>query len=120
MRIVVDLDGTICPVKQAGQSYAELLPLPGAAERLRQLRSAGHEVIIQTARNMATCESNVGRVMKNIGGLTLDWLKRHEIEYDEIYFGKPNASVYIDDRAIRFDGWESITDERLQQEARDK
>ena len=64
MRIVVDLDGTICPIKQKGQSYADLEPLPGAAERLKAWREAGHVVIIQTARNMATQESNLGKVMK--------------------------------------------------------
>src|SRR5690242_11339540 len=102
MRIAVDLDGVICPVKAAEESYAELHPLPNAAQRLRELREAGHYIIITTARNMATCESNIGKVMKNVGKLTLEWLEKHRIEYDEIHFGKPNAEVYIDDRAIRF------------------
>ncbi len=53
MRIVVDLDGVICPIKRSEQSYADLTPLPGAAKRLRELREAGHYVIIQTARNMS-------------------------------------------------------------------
>ncbi len=118
MRIVIDLDGTICPVKQPGQSYADLEPYPESAERIRTWRTLGHYVIIQTARNMATCQSNLGRVMKNIGKITLDWLDRHGIEYDEIYFGKPNAEVYIDDRALRFSDWEALTEEVLNQVAR--
>lgn len=118
MRIVVDLDGVICPIKGPDQSYAELAPLPGAIERMRQLRKAGHYIIIQSARNMATCESNVGRVLKNIGRLTLNWLEDHGVEYDEVYFGKPNADVYIDDRAVRFSRWEDMTDELLSREAR--
>lgn len=113
MRIVIDLDGTICPIKQPDQTYADLEPLPGAAERIRELRAAGHYVIILTARNMATCESNLGRVMKNVGKLTLDWLEKYEIEYDEIYFGKPNADVYLDDRAMRFTSWDDVTEEQL-------
>lgn len=120
MRIVVDLDGTICELKREGQSYAAVQPLPGAAERLRELRAAGHYVIIQTARNMATCESNVGRVMKNVGKITLDWLEGHGIEYDEIYFGKPNAHVYLDDRALRFSSWAEMTVARLNEEARER
>ncbi len=113
MRIVIDLDGTICPIKQPDQTYADLEPLPGAAERIRALRAAGHYVIILTARNMATCESNLGRVMKNVGKLTLDWLDQYAIEYDEIYFGKPNADVYLDDRAMRFMAWDGVSEEQL-------
>lgn len=118
MRIVIDLDGTICAIKAPHQSYADVEPLPGAVEQIRALRAAGHYVIILTARNMATCQSNLGKVMKNVGKLTLDWLDQYGIEYDEIYFGKPNAEVYIDDRAIRFANWEEITDELLTKKAR--
>lgn len=120
MRIAVDLDGTICPIKQPGESYADLKPLRGAVERLRQLRAEGHYIIILTARNMATCQSNLGKVMKNVGRLTLEWLDEHGVEYDEIYFGKPNAEVYIDDRAIRFTDWATLTTDLLQQEARER
>ena len=102
MRIVIDLDGTICPIKEAGESYENLKPLPQAAERIRELRDQGHYIIILTARNMKTCQSNLGKVMKNVGRTTLEWLDKYGIEYDEIYFGKPNAEIYIDDRAIRF------------------
>lgn len=118
MRIVVDLDGTICPIKKSGENYADLPAHSGAAERIRAWRAAGHYIIILTARNMATCESNVGKVMKNVGKVTLDWLERHGIEYDEIYFGKPNGEVYIDDRAIRFANWDGMTDELLHEQAR--
>jgi capsule biosynthesis phosphatase len=120
MRIAIDLDGVIAQLKTADQSYADVKPVAGAADRLRELKSAGHYIIINSARNMATCESNVGRVVKNIGKITLEWLERHGIEYDEIYFGKPNAHLYIDDRAVRFEDWRALSDERLESEARDR
>lgn len=118
MRIVLDLDGVICPVKRPEESYVDLTPLPGAAGRIRELRKAGHAVIIVTARHMATCEGNVGAVVKRVGKLTLDWLEHHGIEYDEIHFGKPNADVYIDDRAIRFTTWDDVTALLIEREAR--
>jgi len=118
VRICIDLDGPICPIKLEDESYATLEPIAGASERIRELRASGHYIIILTSRNMATCESNIGKVMKNIGKVTLDWLTKYEIEYDEIYFGKPNAEVYIDDRAIRYDKWKELTSETLELAAR--
>ena len=121
MRIVVDLDGTICPLKKPGESYADLTPLPGALQRLQEWRKAGHYIIIQTARNMATQKSNMGKVLRNVGKITLDWLDKHEIPYDEIYFGKPNGEIYIDDRAFRFvDGWDALTEDVLNEHARER
>jgi capsule biosynthesis phosphatase len=118
MLIAIDLDGVICRLKRPDESYANLEPVPGAIDRLGELRRNGHYIIITTARNMATCESNLGKVMKNVGKLTLEWLERNGVEYDEIYFGKPNAEVYIDDRAIRFSAWNEMTDDLLAREAR--
>ena len=106
MRIAIDLDGTICTLKTPGESYADVKPIPGAAARIRQLRTDGHCIIIFTARHMATCEANVGRVIRKIGKITLDWLEENGIEYDEIHFGKPNAELYIYDRAVKFSSWD--------------
>lgn len=120
MRIVIDLDGTICELKKEHESYGDVLVKKGAADFIRKLRTEGHYIIIQTARNMATCESNIGKVMKNIGKVTLDWLEQNGIEYDEIYFGKPNAHLYIDDRALRFEDWDNLTIESMIQNGKAK
>lgn len=113
MRICIDLDGVVCRLKEPGQSYADLEPVPGAVEALRALREQGHYIILYTARHMKTCAGNVGQVIARQGAITLDWLARHEIDYDEIYFGKPYAHLYIDDNAMRFLDWESIDLEAL-------
>jgi capsule biosynthesis phosphatase len=114
MRIVIDLDGTICNLKQKNEAYSDVLVKPLAVEFIKNLRKEGHYIIIQTARNMATCESNIGKVLKNVGKVTLEWLEKNEVEYDEIYFGKPNANLYIDDRAFRFEDWRNMTSEQLE------
>jgi capsule biosynthesis phosphatase len=108
VRICIDLDGVICALRAPGQTYADVEPIPGAAERLRSLRAAGHYVIIQTARHMKTCEGNLGLVMAKQGLVTLEWLERHGMEYDEIHFGKPHADLYVDDNAVRFESWADI------------
>jgi capsule biosynthesis phosphatase len=120
MRIVIDLDGTICPIKKEHQHYSDLEPLPGAVEKIVEIKELGHYIIIMTARNMATQEANLGKVMKNIGKVTLDWLEKHKIPFDEIHFGKPNAHLYIDDRAFRFNSWDEINGEMLDKLSRER
>ena len=121
LRICIDLDGTICDIRQEGQTYAEVKVKPGAAECIRALRRAGHTVVIQTARNMGSTGHNVGKALRNVGKITFDWLEKNGIEYDEIFFGKPNADVMIDDRAFRFsDNWADITEETLSFAAKEK
>lgn len=115
MRICIDLDGTICELREKGQTYADVLPKPGAKQFIDNLVKNGHTIIIHTARNMATQNHNVGKVLKNVGKITLDWLDKYEIQYHEIFFGKPNADITIDDRVLRFESW-SLIDMKLLEE----
>lgn len=110
-RICLDLDGVIAELKRPGQTYADVPPVAGAPEKIRALKAAGHTIIIQTARHMKTCQGNAGLAAARIGRQTLDWLERHQIPYDEIYFGKPWAQIYIDDNALRFTSWQEIADD---------
>ena len=98
----------ICELKRPGDSYADLAPVPGAVEKIRALREAGHRIIIHTARHMLTCRGNVALCVARIGPITLDWLQSNGIEFDEIHFGKPYAHIYLDDNAERFRGWSEI------------
>ena len=109
MRICLDLDGVVCSLRRPGETYENLEPLPEAVEKIRQLRAAGHYLILLTARHMKTCEGNVGQVVARQGMTLLNWLDRHGLAFDEIHFGKPHADVYIDDNAFRFTSWSQIS-----------
>lgn len=111
MRICIDLDGVICSIKKKGETYMDVSPLEGAIEKIKGLKESGHYIIINTARHMKTTESNLGLINARITKITLDWLDKHEIPYDEIYFGKPWAQVYIDDNAFRFNSWNEISND---------
>lgn len=108
MRICIDLDGVICSLKKQDETYADVSPILGAIEKIRELRQAGHYIIIYTARHMKTCNANISLVIAKIGQVTLEWLSNHNVEYDEILFGKPWADIYIDDNALRFSSWDEI------------
>ena len=60
---------------------------------------------------MKTQNGNLGKVIANIAEITIKWLNKNNIVYDEIYFGKPWADIYIDDNAIRFESWNDIKDD---------
>ena len=113
LRICFDLDGTICTSRQDPETYHDVKLIPGAKEMIDSLKAEGHCIIINTSRNMQTQGHNVGKVIKNIGKITLDWLEKYEIYYDEIYFGKPNAHITIDDRCVRFNKWENFSKEEI-------
>ena len=108
MRICLDIDGVICHLKKNNQNYSDVLPIDGAPEKIRELKSSGHYIILHTARRMKTHNGNLGKVISDIGKVTIDWLKKYDIPYDEIYFGKPWANLYIDDNGFRFSNWEDL------------
>lgn len=105
---MIDIDGTIAELRKHGQTYDTVKVNEGAVAKIRDLKKAGHYIILQTARHMKTCNGDQGQVLAKIGKQTFDWLKINEIPYDEIYFGKPYADVYIDDLAYKFTNWEEI------------
>tara|TARA_Y100001963_G_C6477306_1_gene307300 strand:- start:15 stop:431 length:417 start_codon:yes stop_codon:yes gene_type:complete len=95
MRICFDLDKTLC----SGKPYIEAIPYPGVKDLLTRLKARGHTIIIYTARGMGTSKSNPGKAIAQIGKLTLNQLDSWGFIYDEIYFGKPSADIYVDDKA---------------------
>ena len=88
MKIVLDLDGTICSLRKEWQDYVDVVPNFQAVEKIQKLKEQGYYIIIQTARHMETCSGNIGKVNAKIAKKTLDWLEKYNIPYDEIFFGK--------------------------------
>lgn len=114
--LVVDIDGTLCGIKTATQSYAELIPHRPIIEKLREYQARGYRILLFTSRNMRTYDSNLGLINKHTGPVLFEWLDRWKIPYDEILFGKPwprKKGFYIDDRAIRPDEFLSMTEEEI-------
>jgi capsule biosynthesis phosphatase len=104
--LVVDIDGTICDIKTASQTYAELTPRSDIIEKLREYQSRGYRILLFTSRNMKTHDNNLGLINKYTAPVIFEWLAKWDIPYDEILFGKPwprSKGFYIDDRAIRPD-----------------
>lgn len=102
--LIVDVDGTLCPIKAANESYADLRPEPHLLARLRELAGQGWRIVLLSARGMRTHDGNEGEINAKVLPVLLAWLNRHGVPYHEIYMGKPWAGrngFYIDDRAVR-------------------
>jgi capsule biosynthesis phosphatase len=100
LRICFDLDNTLVSFPKIKNDYTSVEPISKNISFLRYLKSFGHTIIIYTARRMNTHKGNVGKVLCDIGKITFDTLDKFNIPFDEIYFGKPLADVYIDDLAL--------------------
>jgi len=95
--LAADLDGTILKYEDIEKPLGE--PIPGIARELGVLRAAGWAIIIWTVR------ANTWEIKEH--------LKKHDIPFDYINenpWQPPNGSakiaayVYLDDRALRFEG----------------
>jgi hypothetical protein len=100
MKLVIDLDGTICS-EEKQFSRAIAIPIEGAIDTLRLLKTMGHTIIIYSARTWAEYE------------MTVDWLGRHSVCYDQLVLGKPQGDYWIDDRALQFTNWKTILEKVL-------
>ena len=100
MKMIIDLDGTICS-EEKQFSRALAIVNKGAREALQKIRDNGHTIIIYSARTWAEYE------------LTIDWLKKNKIPFDQLILGKPQGDYWIDDRAIKYENWEKIINKIL-------
>jgi capsule biosynthesis phosphatase len=99
-RICFDLDNTLVTSPKVKNDYRTVEPIEKNIKLLKYIKSFGNTIIIYTARRMKTHSGNIGKCLSDIGQITFDTLQRFHIPYDEIYFGKPYADVYIDDLAL--------------------
>ena len=108
-RIIIDLDNTLC---HSEGDYSNALPNQAVIDKLSEYRDLGFAVVIHTSRNMRTFDGNLGMINVHTLPVILDWLRRHEVEFDEVVVGKPwcgHEGFYVDDRSIRPDEFERLT-----------
>jgi capsule biosynthesis phosphatase len=102
--IVLDIDGVLCEIKSEQQRYSELKPNDQIVKKITEYKDNGFYIILYSSRNMNTYDNNLGKINANTAKILLEWLDRHAVPFDEIYFGKPWCGFdgfYVDDKAIR-------------------
>jgi uncharacterized HAD superfamily protein len=90
-----DIDGTLCT--NTWGEYEQAVPFPDVIERVNALHGDGHRILLFTARGTTT---------------GVDWRELTErqlaawgVVYDELLLGKPQADLYVDDRAVSSAAW---------------
>lgn len=114
--LVVDIDGTLCPIKKDHENYKDLVPYPEIIAKLREYRRLGFCIALNTSRNMRSFGGNLGRINAVTAPQMVEWLKRWDIPYDELYFGKPwpgKHGFYVDDRTVRPDEFRDLSFEQI-------
>ncbi|HBI63460.1 MAG TPA: capsular biosynthesis protein [Lachnospiraceae bacterium] len=113
---VIDIDGTLCPIKKKGEKYEELIPFSDMIEKLRYYKANGAKIVLYTSRNMNSYNGNIGLINKHTATVLLEWLEKWEIPYDEIVYGKVwpgHKGFYVDDRTVRPDEFLKYSPEEL-------
>jgi phosphoglycolate phosphatase-like HAD superfamily hydrolase len=103
--IAVDFDSTLVE-SEDGYYY----PVDGAREALQRMKDDGHKIIIYTCRTGIAAAD--GRLQEEIEFIK-HCLAQFELEYDDIFLGeKLIANIYVDDRAVAFEGdWQDTLDQ---------
>lgn len=98
--IVVDFDGVLHSYTSGwqGEDVIPDPPVEGAQAFVRRLHADGYAVVVASTR----ANSEKGR------GAMAVWFVKNGFPTVHIAHGKPSGRVYIDDRALRFNGsWPS-------------
>lgn len=114
---VLDIDGTLCPIKEKDERYEDLVPFPDMVEKLKYYKENGARIILYTSRNMNTYKGNIGLINRHTAAVLSAWLEKWKIPYDEIVYGKVwpgKKGFYIDDRTVRPDEFLKYLPEELE------
>lgn len=113
---VIDIDGTLCPIKDKDEKYENLVPYQEMVKKLKYYKEKGARIILYTSRNMNSYNGNIGLINKHTAAVLSAWLEKWDIPYDEIVYGKVwpgHKGFYVDDRTVRPDEFLKYTPDEL-------
>lgn len=116
--LIFDVDGTLCPIKKKEEKYEDLIPDEEMVNKLKMYKENGAKIVLFSSRNMNSYNGNLGLINANTAVIMQAWLKKWNIPYDEILFGKPwpgHKGLYIDDRSVRPDEFLEHSFEELEE-----
>lgn len=88
MKFVIDIDNTICSQEE---DYSKAKPYLNRIEKVNEMYDMGNEIIFFTARG-----SETGIDWRDV---TEKQFEKWGVKYHKLFFGKPAADIYIDDKS---------------------
>ena len=101
--IAIDIDGTIAEITtETGYSkYNNVKPKLEVIKKVNELWfSKRFEIVLYTARGMASTNDNPQKADELYREITEKWLLENRVCYDRLEFGKKRYLWIIDDRAL--------------------
>jgi len=95
-----DLDNVLCKTK--GSNYKKSLPLKENIRTVNILSQKGNYIKIFTSRYMGRNKENKNKAIKDGYNFTKKQLKKWNVKYDELIFGKPSYDLFVDDKNLSF------------------
>lgn len=99
LRLVFDIDGTIC--NNTNGKYEEAYPYKDMISIVNDMYDAGHYIIFHTARGMGKHNGNQSLAYKDWFCLTKGQLEEWGVKFHELHLGKILGDVYVDDKGFR-------------------
>jgi hydroxymethylpyrimidine pyrophosphatase-like HAD family hydrolase len=96
MRIVIDIDGTLCTEDTPDMTQRQ--PYVDRIAKLNAMYDDGHEIVIFTSRGMNSSRDDQQASDLKYRIFTENQLKAWGVKYTALFFGKPNADLYIDNK----------------------
>ena len=107
-----DIDNVIC--KTINKNYKTSKPNKKAISKINELYENGHFIKLFTGRYMGRNKENISKAKKQGYKMTMKQLKKWNVKYHKLIFGKPSFDQYIDDKALFFkNNWYRFIDKDL-------
>ena len=98
--ICFDLDNTICRTNK--NYYDKSVPYKNKIKIINSLYQKGYIIKNFTARFMGRAKENQNLAKKKGYYLTKRQLKKWNLKYHQLIFGKPSYDLFIDDKNLSF------------------
>ena len=92
--ICFDIDNVICTT--TGRNYRNAKPNKAGIKKINYLFKSGYMIKLFTSRYMGRNMENKSKAKKQGYKMTANQLKKWNVNYHKLFFGKPSFDLFVD------------------------